>query len=59
MTVRQLINRLKKVDPKQEVFFENRVNPCGNINDLVHVKQETCGFFGKSEPCVILRGFTP
>ena len=56
MTVKGLIDKLKKVDPDTEVFFENRLNPCGNINDIYFVKKETYGVFGASEPCVILRG---
>jgi len=56
VNVKQLINKLKKADPEAEVFFENRANPCGNINTVYFAKQETYGFFGKSIPCVIIRG---
>lgn len=55
MTVRQLINRLKKHDPKVEIFFENRINPTGNINTVDNLEESTYGFFGKDIPCVIIR----
>jgi len=56
MTVEQLIKKLQKFKPETEVYFENRINPVGNINDLYFVQKSTYGFFGQSIPCVILRG---
>lgn len=53
MTVRQLINRLKKHDPKKEVFLRTPT-PTGNIAELERVEDSTYGFFGKDIPCIIL-----
>lgn len=53
MTIQQLINKLKKLDPELEVFLPIS-NGIGNISPLRNVKPSTYGFFGKSIPCVIL-----
>lgn len=56
MTAKQLIAKLSKVEPETEVYFENRGNPCGNINDIYFVKKEEVYFFGKPSICLIIRG---
>ena len=58
MKVKDLLKKLKKVDPELEVFL--RVpNPCGNISELEKVDKDTYGCFGKSVPCIILDKYRP
>lgn len=53
--VGDLKKMLENVEDDTEVFIQNIVNPCGNISELGKVEKSTYGFFGKDNPCVILK----
>ena len=53
MKVKDLLKKLKKIDPELEIFLRIP-NQCGNISELEKVDSDTYGFFGKEIPCIIL-----
>lgn len=54
MKAKRLKELLNNIDDNTEVFIRNSVNICGNIQELEQIELSTYGFFGVSEPCIIL-----
>lgn len=53
MIIKELIEKLQKVDPELEVYFRSS-HVCGNIKEVDKIELDTYGFFGESIPCIIL-----
>ena len=58
MIKKELLENIKDFSDDIEIFFKNRINPCGNINSADKIEKSTYGFFGDSIDCLIIDSIT-